>query len=79
MCGEIDETIAIGHDLLEQLKVMSGMLGVTFTEDETMAGGPRNLESAEGRAAYMETLFQAGLRRSLADGEAAEAEAPAEA
>lgn len=74
MCGEIDENVAIGHDLIEQLKVMSGMLGVTLSKEDTDAAGPTNLESADGRAAYMQSLFQAGLRRALADSEAAEPE-----
>lgn len=74
MCGEIDENVTIGHDLLEQLKVMSSMLGVTLTEAESANEGPKNLDTAEGRAAYMQSLFLAGLRRALADSDAAEPE-----
>lgn len=72
MCGELDDNVQIGQDLLDRLKVMSGMLGL---KEQGAAGqGPTGLETADGRAAYMETLFNAGLTRALADTNAAEPE-----
>jgi hypothetical protein len=71
MCGELDDNVQIGQDLLEKLKVMSGMLGLT---PEGGVAGPKGLEAAEGRATYMESLFNAGLTRALADSNAAEPE-----
>jgi ABC-type nickel/cobalt efflux system permease component RcnA len=37
-------------------------------------GGPQGLASADGRAAYMEALFNAGMTRALSDTAAAEPE-----
>jgi hypothetical protein len=71
MCGEIDEDGAgIGHELVERFGVMARMLGVA---DPQSGGAPKGLESSEGRAAYMEALFSAGLTRSLADARAVDA------
>jgi len=72
MCGELDDNVQIGQDLLAKLKVMSGMLGLN--EQGAAGQGPTGLETAEGRAAYMEALFNAGLTRALADTNAAEPE-----
>lgn len=72
MCGELDDNVQIGQDLLDRLKVMSGMLGLK--EQGAAEQGPTGLETADGRAAYMETLFNAGLTRALADTNAAEPE-----
>lgn len=73
MCGDLDENAQIGHQLLEQLKVMTRMLGVASERapGAAMLGG---LATTEGRAAYMETLFSAGLTRALNDTAAAEPE-----
>lgn len=72
MCGELDESAQIGQDLVERLKVMSGMLGVSGGEAAT--GAPSGLAEASGRAAYMQSLFNAGLSRALADSAAVEPE-----
>lgn len=72
MCGEIDENVQIGRDLLERFGVMSKMLGLAMP---TQTGGaPEGLASAEGRAAYMDQLFRAGLTRSLNDASLADEE-----
>lgn len=70
MCGEIDESIQIGQDLLDRFTVMSKMLG--FTAEGQGGGAPEKLASAAGRAAYMEQLFKAGLTRALNDAHAAD-------
>ncbi len=69
MCGEIDEQVLVGQDLLEHLSVLSRRLGLTTSD----AGGPapEDLAEAEGRAAYMEATFRSGLARALGDVERA--------
>ena len=71
MCGELDETTAIAQDLLDRFAVMGRMLGLDAAAPQA---GPHGLETAEGRASYMETLFRAGLTRALGDAQAAEPE-----
>lgn len=65
MCGEIDEQAIIGHDILEQAKVMSGMLGVRA--GSASATAPTEMAEADGRAAYMDRVFREGLAQALAD------------
>ncbi|WP_212524379.1 hypothetical protein [Actibacterium sp. MT2.3-13A] len=72
MCGEIDDNVQVGLDLQEQFRAMGRMLGLAAGGGDGQAGGPRNLAAAEGRAAYMEELFRAGMRRALSDANAAE-------
>lgn len=69
MCGEIDENILINQELLERFSVMARMMGQTPEprDDASPSGGPRGLDRAEGRAAYMEELFQQGLTRAIRD------------
>jgi hypothetical protein len=65
MCGEIDEQVAVGQDLLEQVRVMAKMLGL---KGEALGGaGPVGLAEPDGRAAYMEQIFRAGLASALGD------------
>ncbi len=73
MCGELDDNVQIGQDLLDRLRVMARMLDVA-PEATPGQGGPTGLASADGRAAYMDTLFNAGLTRALHDTAAAEPE-----
>lgn len=70
MCGEIDEQVVVGQDLLEQIRVMAKMLGLQ--PDHAHGTGPRDLDTQNGRAAYMEQVFRDGLRRALTDIAAAE-------
>ncbi len=65
MCGEIDEQVVVGQDLLEQFTVMSKMLGLK--PGAATGAGPTGLAEADGRAAYMEQIFRDGLGRALAD------------
>ena len=69
MCGEIDEQLLISHEVLERFQGMSKMLGLDPAPAE---GTPKNLATGEGRAAYMEAIFNAGLARSLGDASAAQ-------
>ncbi|HSM42454.1 MAG TPA: hypothetical protein VK862_17015 [Afifellaceae bacterium] len=66
MCGEIDEQAMVGQDLLEQARVMAGMLGVKVGVAPT-DHGPAGLADASGRAAYMDKVFNTGLASALAD------------
>ena len=73
MCGEVDENVQIGQDLLEQLRVMTRKRGIAAEK----GNGPAlswSLETEEGRGAYMEALFSAGLSRALNDTAAVEFE-----
>ncbi len=74
MCGEIDDAEQVGLDVAERLMVLARMLKVE-PGGET-EGAPAGLDASAGRAAYMEALFAAGLRRALGDTAAAD---PAEA
>ena len=73
MCGDLDENTQIGQQLLEQLKVMSRMLGIAV-EQKPDAAQAMNLATVDGRGAYMQTLFSAGLTRALNDTDATEPE-----
>ncbi len=73
MCGELDENAQVGHDVLDRLKVMTRMLGLTV-DQPVGKGGPTGLFAAEARAAYMQSLFNAGLVRALNDSAAADPE-----
>ncbi len=73
MCGDLDDNAQIGQQLLEQLKVMTRMLGIA-TDRAPDPAGPAGLATVDGRAAYMETLFSAGLTRALNDSALAEPE-----
>lgn len=64
MCGEIDEQVMVGQDLLEQIRVMAKMLGL---KEAASGAGPVGLAEADGRAAYMEQIFRDGLARALGD------------
>ena len=66
MCGDLDDNAQIGQQLLEQMKVMTRMLGVATPPAAAPVGAP-SLATVDGRGAYMETLFNAGLTRSLGD------------
>jgi len=70
MCGEIDENIQINQELLERFTVMAKMLGLE--PPEVPASGPVGLATADGRAAYMDQIFRAGLTRALSDATASE-------
>lgn len=66
MCGEIDEQVLVGQDLMEHLRVIARTLHLP--EDVRDDGGaPRGLAEPEGRAAYMEATFRAGLARAMGD------------
>lgn len=65
MCGEIDEQVMIGQELLDRARAMSRRMNLP----EAAAEGepPRGLAEAEGRAAYMESVFRTALARALED------------
>jgi hypothetical protein len=74
MCGELDDNVQIGLDLLDRLRVMAKMLNVEPDETERQGGRPTGLAEASGRASYMDSLFTAGLTRALHDTAAADSD-----
>ena len=65
MCGEIDEQVLVGQELIERLRVM--VKGIDLPETTTDGDGPVNLAAEDGRATYMERVFNAGLSCALED------------
>lgn len=65
MCGEIDEQVLIGQELMDRARVVAKTLGLP--EPGAEGPGPTGLAEAEGRAAYMEHLFRDALSRALSD------------
>jgi hypothetical protein len=65
MCGEIDEQVLIGQEMLDRAQAMAKRLGVAAAVGTGEA--PRGLAEPEGRAAYMERVFREGLSRALYD------------
>lgn len=65
MCGEIDEQVLIGQEMLDRFRAMAK--GMKLPETGDSGEGPVNLAEAEGRAAYMDRIFNAGLARALED------------
>lgn len=65
MCGEIDEQVLIGQEMLDRAQAMAKRLGVS--SEGAPGDGPTGLAEAEGRAAYMERVFRDGLARALDD------------
>ena len=65
MCGEIDEQVLIGQEMLDRFQAMAKGMKLPKTGDN--GEGPVNLAEAEGRGAYMDRIFSAGLARALED------------
>ena len=65
MCGEIDEQVVIGQELLDRARAMAK--GMNLSEPGEAGDRPAGLAEAEGRAAYMERVFRSGLARALED------------
>ena len=65
MCGEIDEQVLIGQELLDRARALSRHMKLP----DPGAGGddPTGLAEEQGRAAYMERVFRSGLARALDD------------
>lgn len=65
MCGEIDEQVLIGQELMDRARALSQKL------DLPEAGGrgeaPVGLADAEARGAYMEQVFRTTLAAALED------------
>ena len=64
MCGEIDEQVLIGQEMLDRARAMARKLDLP--EPGGDGPDPAGLAEAEGRAAYMERVFREGLARALA-------------
>jgi hypothetical protein len=65
MCGEIDEQVIVGQDLRARLNGLTS--GMNLPRTASNGENPVNLAESDGRAAYMERVFGAGLARSLED------------
>jgi len=64
MCGEIDEQVLVGQEMLDRFRAMAK--GMDLPEADS-GEGPVNLAEADARGAYMERIFRAGLSRALED------------
>ena len=68
MCGEIDEQVLIGHEMLDRARAMARRMNIPEADAGAGEGeGPEGLAEAEGRAAYMERIFRTGLAHALDD------------
>ena len=65
MCGEIDEQVLIGQELMDRAKALSKKLGLPETGGDSEP--PAGLAEFEARAAYMEHVFRTALARALDD------------
>ena len=65
MCGEIDEQVLVGQEMLDRFRVMAKSMDLLEAGKDSE--GPVNLAQADGRGAYMVRIFGAGLARSLDD------------
>ena len=65
MCGEIDEQVLVGQEVLHRLKALTH--GMKLRQSTDKGQGPVNLAEAEGRAAYMDRIFTAGLADAAKD------------
>jgi hypothetical protein len=63
MCGEIDEQVLVGQEMLDRFRTMAK--GMDLPESSNRGQGPVDLAEAAGRAAYMERVFRAGLAGAL--------------
>ena len=69
MCGEIDEQVLIGQEMLDRAQRDGDAKLNARPEGPGEANGdrPEGLAEAEGRAAYMERIFRSALARALDD------------
>ena len=65
MCGEFDDQERIDEELFERFVQLASHYGVI--PGPAGADAPSGLQEEPERAAYMDTLFRAGLTRSLND------------
>lgn len=65
MCGELDEQVLVGQEMLDRFRAMAK--GMALPEPGGDGEGPVNLAEPDGRAAYMERIFKVGLARALED------------
>ena len=65
MCGDFDDQERIDEELFERFIELISQLGVEIRPSASDA--PAKLETEAERAAYMESLFRAGLTRCLND------------
>ena len=65
MCGEFDDQERIDEEFFERFVLLANHYGVM--PGQASADAPFGLQEEQVRAAYMDTLFKAGLTRSLND------------
>lgn len=65
MCGDFEHDDPLDDQLFDQLLAMAEQLGIS--PEHTLAEGNRQPMDPRARAAYMDTLFNAALSRSLTD------------
>jgi hypothetical protein len=66
MCGEIDEQVLVGQEMLDRFRAMTKGMDLPAPDGGT-GEAPVNLAEADGRAAYMERIFRSGLSRAFED------------
>lgn len=65
MCGEIDEHVLIGQEVLDRARVLARKMDLP--EKTSGSDNPEGLAEAGGRAAYMDRIFCSGLARAIDD------------
>jgi hypothetical protein len=68
MCGEIDEDVQVDNEIFARFLQIARQHGVAPSTGQSVVP---DLAEASGRAAYMDTLFAAGLVRAASDANAA--------
>jgi len=66
MCGEIDEQVLVGQELLDRARFLTRKMDLP-APGAGEGEAPTGLAEAKGRAAYMERIFRSGLARALDD------------
>lgn len=68
MCGELDEDILFDDEVFARLTALARRHGVEVLGEPAPLG---DIAEGDGRRAYMDGLFNAGLTRALSDAKAA--------
>lgn len=68
MCGELDDDMQVDNEIFQRFLQIARHNGV---EPQATEAAIPDLEETSGRAAYMESLFKAGLVRAASEANAA--------
>ena len=67
MCGEIDEQVLIGQELLDRARAIARQLGLADDQSHGSGAAPLGLAEEAGRAQYMEQIFGETYSRCMND------------